>query len=271
MEYASGGELFDRICTAGRFSEHEAKYFFQQLISGVSFCHAMQICHRDLKLENTLLRWHTCLKTLKVAFLRSPEEEVWLPSTLDCLSKAIYIGHVLDEIKTKVQGLLAELTTVEEEITLLERKVDELKLNIYREKQQTQLCNGEQLLELQPQWSREKHKHLLGREAERMVLKSFGSPTRLQSYNDYRNNRTSREMRQFLRSSKDIRSMSFTISSGYITESSRYPENSHLEEEFSNEKPNVLSEELIKCLIGIYIKLNQDFLGSEGSAIIPKP
>ncbi|KAK1402686.1 hypothetical protein POM88_002291 [Heracleum sosnowskyi] len=75
MEYASGWELFDRICTAGRFSEHEAKYFFQQLISGVSFCHAMQICHRDLKLENTLLRWHMCLKTLKVAFLRSPEEE----------------------------------------------------------------------------------------------------------------------------------------------------------------------------------------------------
>ncbi|KAL8136349.1 hypothetical protein V2J09_002350 [Rumex salicifolius] len=37
MEYAAGGELFDRICTAGRFSEAE------------------QICHRDLKLENTLL------------------------------------------------------------------------------------------------------------------------------------------------------------------------------------------------------------------------
>ncbi|KAK1387538.1 hypothetical protein POM88_015716 [Heracleum sosnowskyi] len=212
MEYASGGELFDRICTSGRFSEHEARYFFQQLISWVSFCHAMQICHRDLKLENTLLRWHMCLKTLKVAFLRSPEEEV--VALYIRLPKESNIGHVLDEIKTKVQGLLAELTVVEEEITLLERKVDELKLNIYREKQQTQLCDGEQLLELQPQWSREKQKHLFGREAERMVLKSFGSPTRLQSYSDYRNNRTSREMRQFLCSSKDIRSMSFTISSG---------------------------------------------------------
>nr|CAD1836849.1 unnamed protein product [Ananas comosus var. bracteatus] len=55
MEYAAGGELFDRICTAGRFSEDEARYFFQQLICGVSYCHFMQICHRDLKLENTLL------------------------------------------------------------------------------------------------------------------------------------------------------------------------------------------------------------------------
>ncbi|XP_054806537.1 serine/threonine-protein kinase SAPK2-like isoform X1 [Prosopis cineraria] len=55
MEYAAGGELFERICNAGRFSEDEARYFFQQLISGVSYCHSMEICHRDLKLENTLL------------------------------------------------------------------------------------------------------------------------------------------------------------------------------------------------------------------------
>ncbi|KAL1204017.1 Serine/threonine-protein kinase SRK2H [Cardamine amara subsp. amara] len=55
MEYASGGELFERICNAGRFSEAEARYFFQQLICGVDYCHSLQICHRDLKLENTLL------------------------------------------------------------------------------------------------------------------------------------------------------------------------------------------------------------------------
>nr|GMD91249.1 serine/threonine-protein kinase SAPK2 [Ipomoea batatas] len=55
MEYAAGGELFERICSAGRFNEDEARFFFQQLISGVCYCHSMQICHRDLKLENTLL------------------------------------------------------------------------------------------------------------------------------------------------------------------------------------------------------------------------
>ncbi|WOG93932.1 hypothetical protein DCAR_0313220 [Daucus carota subsp. sativus] len=171
----------------------------------------------------------------------------------------------------QVQGLLAELAAVEEEITLLERKVDELKLSLYRERQQTQLGEGLQLLELQPQLSKEKRKHLLGREAERMEFRKFGSPTRLQSYSDYRNHRTSKERREFLRSSKDIRSMSLTMSNaGYITESSRSLENSLLEEEISSEKPNVLSEELIKCLIGIYIKLNQDTLGSGGSSMIPK-
>ncbi|KAL2905780.1 Serine/threonine-protein kinase SAPK1 [Bienertia sinuspersici] len=42
MEYAAGGELFERICTAGRFSEDEARYYFQQLVSGVSYCHSMR-------------------------------------------------------------------------------------------------------------------------------------------------------------------------------------------------------------------------------------
>ncbi|XP_027334024.1 serine/threonine-protein kinase SAPK3-like isoform X2 [Abrus precatorius] len=41
LEFASGGELFERICNAGRFSEDEARFFFQQLISGVSYCHSM--------------------------------------------------------------------------------------------------------------------------------------------------------------------------------------------------------------------------------------
>ncbi|XP_004301328.1 PREDICTED: serine/threonine-protein kinase SAPK2-like [Fragaria vesca subsp. vesca] len=55
MEYAAGGELYTRICKAGRFSENEARFFFQQLISGVAYCHTMKVCHRDLKLENALL------------------------------------------------------------------------------------------------------------------------------------------------------------------------------------------------------------------------
>ncbi|KAE9606867.1 putative protein kinase CAMK-OST1L family [Lupinus albus] len=55
LEYAAGGELFDRICNNGPFTEYMARFFFQQLISGVGYCHSMQICHRDLKMENILL------------------------------------------------------------------------------------------------------------------------------------------------------------------------------------------------------------------------
>lgn len=31
MEYAAGGELFERICTAGRFSEDEVVYYNKPL------------------------------------------------------------------------------------------------------------------------------------------------------------------------------------------------------------------------------------------------
>ena len=56
MEYASGGELFDRVLENGRMREDEARYFFQQLgISGVDYCHAKGVAHRDLKLENALI------------------------------------------------------------------------------------------------------------------------------------------------------------------------------------------------------------------------
>ncbi|KAF5738004.1 serine/threonine-protein kinase SAPK2-like isoform X1 [Tripterygium wilfordii] len=106
MEYASGGELFERICTAGRFSEDEARYFFQQLISGVSYCHSMQICHRDLKLENTLLDGSTAprLKICDFGYSKSsvlhsqPKSTVGTPAYIapEVLSKKEYDGKIAD-------------------------------------------------------------------------------------------------------------------------------------------------------------------------------
>lgn len=55
MEYVSGGELFDYIVKHGRLCEDEARRFFQQIISGVDYCHRHMVVHRDLKPENLLL------------------------------------------------------------------------------------------------------------------------------------------------------------------------------------------------------------------------
>eukprot|EP01135_Chromosphaera_perkinsii_P010461 Nk52_evm24s2133 gene=Nk52_evmTU24s2133 len=55
MEYVCGGELFDYIVKHGRLSEDDARRFFQQIISGVDYCHRHMIVHRDLKPENLLL------------------------------------------------------------------------------------------------------------------------------------------------------------------------------------------------------------------------
>ncbi|KAL3132801.1 hypothetical protein ABBQ38_006728 [Trebouxia sp. C0009 RCD-2024] len=59
-EYAPGGDLVDfieRHNTAHdrALTECEARRLFQQLITGVDFCHQMGIANRDIKLENTLL------------------------------------------------------------------------------------------------------------------------------------------------------------------------------------------------------------------------
>ncbi|XP_071145510.1 5'-AMP-activated protein kinase catalytic subunit alpha-2-like isoform X10 [Mytilus edulis] len=55
MEYVAGGELFDYIVKKGKLKEPEARRFFQQIISGVEYCHRHMIVHRDLKPENLLL------------------------------------------------------------------------------------------------------------------------------------------------------------------------------------------------------------------------
>jgi len=55
MEYLGGGELFKFVMEHGGLSEQMARYFFQQLICGLDYMHRHEICHRDIKLENTLL------------------------------------------------------------------------------------------------------------------------------------------------------------------------------------------------------------------------
>ncbi|KAJ8633818.1 hypothetical protein MRB53_027154 [Persea americana] len=106
MEYAAGGELFERICSAGRFSEDEARFFFQQLISGVSYCHSMEICHRDLKLENTLLDGSPTplLKICDFGYSKSallhsqPKSTVGTPAYIapEVLSRKEYDGKIAD-------------------------------------------------------------------------------------------------------------------------------------------------------------------------------
>ncbi|KAI8540831.1 hypothetical protein RHMOL_Rhmol08G0015400 [Rhododendron molle] len=88
MEYAAGGELFERICNAGRFSEDE------------------QICHRDLKLENTLLHGSSAprLKICDFGYSKSsvlhsqPKSTVGTPAYIapEVFSRKEYDGKMAD-------------------------------------------------------------------------------------------------------------------------------------------------------------------------------
>jgi serine/threonine-protein kinase SRK2 len=55
MEYAPGGDLFSYVSARGGLSEDDTRWFFQQLIIGLDYCHRMGVVNRDIKLENTLL------------------------------------------------------------------------------------------------------------------------------------------------------------------------------------------------------------------------
>ncbi|KAL3722435.1 hypothetical protein ACJRO7_034756 [Eucalyptus globulus] len=103
MEYAAGGELFERICNAGRFSEDEV-FLFIFLTPFVLII--QQICHRDLKLENTLLDGSPAprLKICDFGYSKSsllhsqPKSTVGTPAYIapEVLLKKEYDGKVAD-------------------------------------------------------------------------------------------------------------------------------------------------------------------------------
>eukprot|EP00049_Salpingoeca_infusionum_P027141 m.30679 g.30679 ORF g.30679 m.30679 type:complete len:482 (-) comp9313_c0_seq1:198-1643(-) len=55
LEFAQGGELFDRIISKRRFSNDMTRYVFLQLLDAVEYLHDQGVAHRDLKPENVLL------------------------------------------------------------------------------------------------------------------------------------------------------------------------------------------------------------------------
>ena len=55
MEYCQGGELFDRIVAAQKFTERHAADVMSQMLSAVKHLHGCGIVHRDLKPENFLM------------------------------------------------------------------------------------------------------------------------------------------------------------------------------------------------------------------------
>lgn len=61
MEYAKGGELFNKV-TKGKLQEDVARKYFLQLINAVELCHSRGVYHRDLKPENILLDENDNLK-----------------------------------------------------------------------------------------------------------------------------------------------------------------------------------------------------------------
>lgn len=66
-QLATGGELFDRICEKGRFTEKDASQTIRQVIEAVDYLHNNNVVHRDLKPENLLYLDQTDQSSLVLA------------------------------------------------------------------------------------------------------------------------------------------------------------------------------------------------------------
>ncbi|KAJ4967788.1 hypothetical protein NE237_014489 [Protea cynaroides] len=74
MEYARGGELLSQISRRKRFTEPVARFYFQQLVSALHFCHRIGVAHRDLKPQNLLLDEQGNLKISDFGLSALPEQ-----------------------------------------------------------------------------------------------------------------------------------------------------------------------------------------------------
>lgn len=62
LELASRGEIFDYVFILGKFPEPIARFYFKQLLSGLTALHSLGYAHRDIKPENIFLAKDFSLK-----------------------------------------------------------------------------------------------------------------------------------------------------------------------------------------------------------------
>ena len=63
VPWTQGGDLFDAIAEACKYSEREASRMMNDLSNALSYLHASHICHRDIKPENLLVCDYSWINT----------------------------------------------------------------------------------------------------------------------------------------------------------------------------------------------------------------
>jgi len=102
-ELLKGGELMDYLMDKGTYTEEEAQICFKQLLAALEYIHNKGIIHRDLKLENMLMREQGDVGTVKLAdfgmakFVSQPETQKAIIGT------PLYLApEILNEIESNI-------------------------------------------------------------------------------------------------------------------------------------------------------------------------
>ncbi|XP_028025189.1 serine/threonine-protein kinase GA29083-like [Bombyx mandarina] len=98
MEYVSGGDLFDSIAVASKFSEPQARLLIGHLTSAIAYLHSLSIVHRDIKPENLLVEVGSdgSIRGLKLADF-GLAVEVWRPLHAVCGTPTYVAPEILLE------------------------------------------------------------------------------------------------------------------------------------------------------------------------------
>lgn len=95
QEYLSGGEVFFRLMNEKFFNEPEAANIIRPVIDAIRYCHELQICHRDLKLENILYtsKDENRIKVTDFSLARILPDEIF--ATTACGSKSYVAPEII--------------------------------------------------------------------------------------------------------------------------------------------------------------------------------
>ncbi|EOA32909.1 hypothetical protein CARUB_v10016234mg, partial [Capsella rubella] len=176
----------------------------------------------------------------------------------------------------QVQELIEELATVEAEILCLEKRIQDLKLDVYSEKKENEeleasIDEGEEERMMNPKRLLQRQNHLPC-DADNNIIKMRSEDlkhrSKSQSYEDHRvvkdiqmnSPRAHASIGSAMEFSSRIHSSTFSDGT------SRTQEKKNVQETTAN----VVSEDLVKCLMGIYLELNRSSREREGSKTVSK-
>jgi serine/threonine protein kinase len=66
--FLQNGDLLTAVTTMNKYSEHDVALMLSQIASALKHLHSLDIVHRDVKLENILVRTYKILDFIIISF-----------------------------------------------------------------------------------------------------------------------------------------------------------------------------------------------------------